>query len=266
MESIKEWLGANAAQFAENVAAAAAIALAGWFAIRAINAALRKALAAKRRKGLLADFAASVVSKCCWAVLVVTVLSRLGVDVGPVVAGLGVTGFILGFAFQESLGNLASGLMIAVNEPFKTGDFIEAAGLQGSVVEMNMMATVMATPDNKKIVVPNKSVWGGPIVNYSAMDVRRVDIQVGIAYGADVGKAVETIRRAVSEVPGVLADPGPAVAPAALSDSQVTVNVRPWAKNADYWAVHSATLAAVKKALEGAGIEIPFPQLTVHKA
>ena len=194
------------------------------------------------------------------------VLGRLGVNVTPLIAGLGVTGFILGFAFQESLGNLASGMMIALNEPFKVGDFVDAAGLSGTILEVNMMATVMKTADNKRIVLPNKSVWGGPIVNYNALGLRRVDLQVGIDYGEDVTRAVDVILEAIAHVPGVLQYPAPAVAVASLNDSAVQINVRPWAKSADYWPVAAATLTEVKSALEKAGIKIPFPQIEVHTA
>ena len=260
------WLAERGVEYAMNIVAAVLIFLVGWLVIRLIDRGIRKALARGGRKKLLVNFIVSVVTKGCWALLLVTVLSRLGVNVGPLVAGLGVTGFILGFAFQESLGNLASGMMIAINEPFKVGDFVEAAGHQGSVVEVNMMATVMATGDNKRIVIPNKSVWGGPIVNYRAMATRRVDLQVGIAYGSDIGRALDVIREAVLAVPGVLAEPAPTVATAALADSQITVNVRPWVRNADYWKVYAATLKSVKEELARAGIEIPFPQVVVHKA
>lgn len=266
VNSIIEWCTGKGLDFALNAATALLIFLLGALAIKLLDRAVRKALEKTGRKILIVNFIASVVTKSCWAVLAVTVLARLGVDVGPLVAGLGVTGFILGFAFQESLGNLASGLMIALNEPFKVGDFVEAAGLSGSILEINMMATVMATPDNKRIVLPNKAVWGGPITNYSALDKRRVDMQVGIAYGEDVAKAIETIRGVLAGVEGVLEEPAPAVATAALDASQVTINIRPWAKTSDYWAVYSATLSAVKDALQKAGIEIPFPQITVHTA
>lgn len=263
---LADWFTSNGPEFLANVLAALLIFLVGWLVIRLVDFLVRKAFAARKRKSLMVNFTASAVTKSCWAVLIVMVLGKLGVNVAPLIAGLGVTGFILGFAFQESLGNLASGLMIAVNEPFKVGDFVEISGLQGSVIEMNIMATVLTTADNKKIVVPNKSVWGGPITNYSAMETRRVDIQVGVAYGEDVEKALAVIRETVLKVPGVLAAPAPAVATAALADSQVTINVRPWAKNSDYWAVYSATLNAVKAELDKAGIEIPFPQVTVHNA
>lgn len=260
------WLTTTGFGVAWKILTAALMLLAGWLAIRLIDGILRRAFAKINKKAILVNFVVSVVTKTCWAVLLVTVLSRLGVDVAPLVAGLGVTGFIVGFACQESLGNLASGVMIAINEPFKNGDFIEAAGHSGTVVEVNMMATVMTTPDNKKIVLPNKGVWGAPITNYSAMPTRRVDLQVGVSYGADAGKAVIAIAEAVRGVPGVLANPAPAVAVAGLDESQVTINVRPWCANSDYWSVYSATLESVKKGLEDAGIEIPFPQLVVHNA
>ena len=262
---LKEWLAGSGVDLLTNLLVSAVILLVGWVVIRLVDKALRKAMARANRKVLLVNFIVSVVTKVGWAILLVTILSRLGVDVTPLIAGLGVTGFILGFAFQESLGNLASGLMIAINEPFKVGDVVDAAGHTGSVLEVNMMATVMLTPDNKRIVLPNKGVWGGPIVNYSAMDTRRVDLQVGIAYGEDVEKAVSVIRDAVRRVPGVLATPEPAVAVAGLDASQVTINVRPWAKNADYWSVRSATLQTVKEELDRVGIEIPFPQVVVHQ-
>lgn len=262
---LKEWMAGSGVDLLTNLLVSAVILLVGWVVIRLVDKALRKAMARANRKVLLVNFIVSVVTKVGWAILLVTILSRLGVDVTPLIAGLGVTGFILGFAFQESLGNLASGLMIAVNEPFKVGDVVDAAGHTGSVLEVNMMATVMLTPDNKRIVLPNKGVWGGPIVNYSAMDTRRVDLQVGIAYGEDVEKAVSVIRDAVRRVPGVLATPEPAVAVAGLDASQVTINVRPWAKNADYWSVRSATLQTIKEELDRVGIEIPFPQVVVHQ-
>ena len=262
---LKEWMAGSGVDLLTNLLVSAVILLVGWVVIRLVDKALRKAMARANRKVLLVNFIVSVVTKVGWAILLVTILSRLGVDVTPLIAGLGVTGFILGFAFQESLGNLASGLMIAVNEPFKVGDVVDAAGHTGSVLEVNMMATVMLTPDNKRIVLPNKGVWGGPIVKYSAMDTRRVDLQVGIAYGEDVEKAVSVIRDAVRRVPGVLATPEPAVAVAGLDASQVTINVRPWAKNADYWSVRSATLQTVKEELDRVGIEIPFPQVVVHQ-
>lgn len=262
-----EWVMDKGIVFLFHAVDAVIILLVGWLVIKLVGVAVGKALMRGRAKGkLLSNFVCSVVTKACWAVLSVMVLGRLGVDVTPLIAGLGVTGFIIGFAFQESLGNLASGMMIALNEPFKVGDFVDAAGLSGTILEVNMMATVMKTPDNKRIVIPNKSVWGGPIVNYNTLGLRRVDLHVCIDYGEDPTRAVEVVRDAVVGVPGVLKDPAPFVAVASLNDSAVQINVRPWVKSSDYWTVAAATLTAVKSALEKAGIKIPFPQIEVHSA
>ena len=267
VSQVTTWVTEKGIDFAVNLAVAILILLVGWLIIKLISAAVRKALMRGKAKGkLLVDFICSVVTKICWVVLLIMVVGRLGVNVGPLLAGLGATGFIFAFACQESLSNFASGLMVALNEPFKVGDFVEAAGLSGTIAEVGIMATVMTTPDGKRIVVPNKSVWGGPITNYNTLGLRRVDLQVGIDYGEDPTKAVEVISKAVAAVPGVLADPAPGVAVASLDDSAVQINVRPWVKSADYWPVAAATLTAVKAALEKAGVKIPFPQIEVHKA
>ena len=262
---ILTWLSERGVTFAVNLLVALLILLVGALVIKLIRAATARALAkVNRMSQLLSDFLVSVVSKTCWAVLLLVVLQRLGVNVGPLVAGLGVTGFIIGFAFQETLGSFAAGMMIALNQPFKVGDYVIAGGIEGAVLELNMMAAVLATADNKRVTVPNKSVWGGPITNFSALGKRRVDTVVAVAYGSDINKAVEVARSALSQVPGVLDDPAPAVAVASLDSSAIVINVRPWAKCADYWAVYSGAQQAVKEAFDKNGIHIPFPQMDVH--
>ena len=260
-------LAAKLPEFALNLVSAVVILLAGWVAIRIVVAAVGKAVSHGRaERTLLAGFVRNVVSKACWAVLLVVVLGKLGVNVAPIVAGLGVTGFILGFAFQESLGNLASGLMIAVNEPFKIGDYVIVAGNEGSVLKVDMMATVLATADNKKVIIPNKSAWGGPIVNFSALGRRRVDIQVAISYASDVAKAITVALEALKGVPGVIATPEPSVAVASLDNGRVTLNVRPWSEGADYWTVFNAAQIAVKDALARNGVAAAIPQIAVRQA
>ena len=259
------WLTDKGLSFAIHLVAAAAILVLGWFAIRLIVSAVGKAVEkGGKQNTLFGNFIRNVTGKICWAVLIVVVLGKLGVDIGPIVAGLGVTGFILGFAFQESLGNLASGLMIAINEPFKIGDYVIVAGLEGTVIKMDMMAATLATADNKKIVIPNKSAWGSPITNFSALGRRRVDIKIGIDYGCDVSKAIKVALATLPTVPGVLKDPAPSVSVASLDDSAVTLNVRPWAEGADYWNVYNDAQVLIKTAFEKNDISIPFPQLTVH--
>ena len=259
------WLAQNGVSFLINVVAAVAILIIGGLVVKGVVAAIRKALGkSKRVDELLRTFICSVASKTGWAILLVVALGRLGVDVGPLVASLGVTGVVLGFAFKESLGSLAAGLMIALNHPFKVGDYVIAGGAEGSVTELNMMATVIATADNKKITVPNSAVWGSAITNFSALGKRRVDTKVGVAYGTDLKKAVAIALEALKTVPGVLAEPAPSVSVGSLDDSEVTLNVRPWSTCDDYWAVYSAAQVAVTEAFEKAGINIPFPQLDVR--
>lgn len=266
VNSVIGWFAEKGIDFAMDLVIAIAMLIAGKYLIRFISAMAARAFTRNgKKRTLISDFASAVVSKGCWAVLIVMVLSRIGFNVAPLIAGLGVTGFILGFAFQESLGNLASGMMIAMNEPFKVGDFVEIAGLSGTVREVNIMATVLATTDNKKIVVPNKSAWGSPITNYSALDRRRVDIEVGIAYGEDIARATEIARAAVMSVPGVLDEPAPRIEPILFGDSAITLCIRPWCMTSNYWDVHAATLKAVKAAFDSNKISIPFPQLDVHQ-
>ena len=259
------WLTDKGLSFAVRLVAAAAILLLGWLAIKLIVNAIGKAVEkGGKQNTLFGNFVRNVTGKICWAVLIVVVVGKLGVDIGPIIAGLGVTGFILGFAFQESLGNLASGLMIALNEPFKIGDYVIVAGLEGTVIKMDMMAATLATADNKKVVIPNKSAWGAPITNFSALGRRRVDIKIGIDYSCDAVKAIKVALEALPLVPNVLTDPAPSVSVASLDDSQVTLNIRPWTDGANYWTVYNDTQVAIKSAFEKNGIDIPFPQLTVH--
>lgn len=260
-----KWLAENGGTFLVNVLVALLLLAVGANLIGFLTRATRKALQRTRRvNSLLEAFLCSVVNKAAWVLLLMIVLQRLGVNIAPLIAGLGVTGFILGFAFQESLGNLASGMMIAINQPFKVGDYVSVGGIEGAVQELNMMAATLATADNKKVVVPNKVIWGAPITNYTATDKRRIEIAVGIAYGADIGKARRIALDVLRAHPLVLADPAPIVEVLSMGDSAVNLVLRPWTKPGDYWTVLFAVNQAVKEAFDKNGVEIPFPQLDVH--
>lgn len=265
-QTVIDWLATRGAEFGLRLVAAVVIIAIGAVAIHFLSKAIEKLMDKSRlgEKSLIARFVVSIVDKTAWAFVVVIALGKLGVDVGPLIAGLGVTGFVLGFAFQESLGSLAAGLMIAVSRPFKVGDYVAVAGFEGSISELNMMAVVLATGDNRKVTIPNKQAWGAPIVNYSAMPNRRVDITVGIAYGADITLARETAIKTLAAIPGVLEAPVPMAEVKSLDDSAVTLTVRGWTKNADYWSVYFAGTRLVKEAFDKAGVAIPFPQLDVH--
>lgn len=264
-QPIVEWLTEKGVAYAVDVVAALVILIVGALAIRLLGAALRKALIRPDgRHALASRFIVSVLVKTAWAFLAVIILGKLGVNVGPLIAGLGVTGFVLGFAFQESLGSLASGLMIAINEPFKVGDYVAVGGFEGTVLQLDMMAVTLATPDNRRITIPNKSAWGSPIVNYSALATRRVDVAIGIAYGADISLARKTAIETIAALPGVLSDPAPMAEVKSLDDSAVALTIRAWTANADYWTVFFAANQALTEAFAAKGIRIPYPQLDVH--
>lgn len=265
VQILSEWLVEQAPALLADLAVFFLLLIIGKFVISMLCRVAGKALAgADRVSDLLRKFALDSLRKVLWVVIMMIALPRIGIDVAPLIAGLGVAGFVIGFAFQETLGNLASGVMILLNQPFKNGDFVDCGGHSGVVRELNLMATTMTTGDNKKIIIPNKSVWGGSIVNFSAMDTRRVDLTFGIGYTSDIGKAKETLLRILAGNDKVLKDPAPVVEVVELADSSVNFICRPWCASADYWAVYFEMNRTVKEEFDKAGLEIPFPQMAIH--
>ena len=252
-------------KLAIQMASAAAIFVVGAIVIYAFTRILRKAIGAvDHLDTTIAKFIISIANKFAWGVLIIVVLGKLGVDIAPLVAGVGGLAFVVSFACQDSLSNLAAGIMIALNRPYRVGDFVAAGGQEGTILELNMMATIMSTGDNRRIVIPNKVVWGNPIVNYSAAGTRRVDMEIGVAYGADLEAAKAAIRAALAKVPTILAEPVPTIEVESLGDSEVVLVVRPWVKSADYWPTKFAATQRIKEELDADHIEIPFPQMEVH--
>jgi small conductance mechanosensitive channel len=195
----------------------------------------------------------------------IAVLNKFGVETASLVAVLGMAGFAVGFALQGSLSNFAAGIMLLVFRPFKIGDYVDIAGTSGSVTDLQLFVTIMNTPDNIRIIVPNGQVFGSIIKNYSAEDTRRVDFVVGIGYGSDMKKAEQVMRDIVTADSRVLKDPEPQIAVAELADSSVNFVLRPWVKKEDYWAVKFDVTEKIKERFDAEGIEIPFPQMVMHK-
>jgi small conductance mechanosensitive channel len=195
---------------------------------------------------------------------VLAALAKFGIQTASFVAILGAAGFAIGFALQGSLANFAAGVLILLLRPFKLGDYIMGAGEAGTVKEINLFTTELSTPDNIKIMVPNGKLFGDTIKNVSAYDTRRVDFVVGIGYGSDIQKAYDVLDRLIKEDSRILPDPAPQIAVSDLADSSVNFVVRPWVKNADYWAVKFDMTRKIKEAFDAEGIEIPFPQQTIH--
>lgn len=210
---------------------------------------------------------AFLVGAVFWLVIVVGllfVLAAIGVNITPLFAMIGGASFILAFAFQDTLGNLASGLMIMINRPFDEGDYVQVGGVGGTVRSVSIVATTVTTPDNQVIVIPNKNVWGNVITNVTASDTRRVDLVFGISYEDSIPDALRVIEETVRTHPLVLADPEPVVRVHELAASSVNFVCRPWTKTADYWTVYWDLTHRMKEAFGDAGISIPYPQQDVH--
>ena len=199
-----------------------------------------------------------------FALGILIVLGVFGVNVTPLFAVFGGLSFILGFALQDTLGNLASGLMIMVLKPFDTGDYIEVGGASGFVDEMSVVSTQIRTFDNQIIVVPNSKIWGDIITNVSASSERRVDLVFGIAYSDDASQAIGVLKKLVAAHHMCLETPVPEVFVGGLGDSSVNIFCRPWVKSDDYWTVYWDLTGQAKEAFDEEGISIPFPQRDVH--
>jgi len=213
---------------------------------------------------LLQAFLAMLVYWLVLAVGLMVVLSALGVDITPLFALVGGASFIAAFALQDTLGNLASGLMIMINHPFDEGDYVTAAGVGGTVKSVSIVSTTVVTPDNQVIVIPNSKVWGDIITNVTASDTRRVDLTFGISYDDDIETAQKVLEDLVAAHPLVLSDPAPTIQVHELADSAVNFIVRPWTRTDDYWTVYWDLMRQVKAAFDAAGLTIPFPQTEMH--
>lgn len=213
---------------------------------------------------LLLDFIKGTTSKLIMAIGFIMALAVVGLDVAPLLAGLGVLGFVVGFALQDTLGNFAAGVMILLYRPYDVGDVVTAGGVTGSVKSMNLVSTTLGTPDNQVQIVPNGQIWGGVITNVTANETRRVDLVAGIGYDDDIEKAEAVLERIVKSHDKVLAEPAPVIKVHELADSSVNLIVRPWTKTSDYWAVYWDLTRAIKMEFDKEAISIPFPQRDVH--
>ena len=213
---------------------------------------------------LLRNFFVNVTRKVIMVIGLIIALDYVGIPMGPLLAGIGVLGFVVGFALQDTLGNFASGIMILLYRPYDIGDVIDAGGTKGKVDAMSLVSTTLVTPDNQVVIIPNNSVWGATITNVTARDTRRVDLTFGCGYGDDLDKCEKMINDVVKAHPKVLADPAPTIKIANLGDSSVDFVVRPWAKTSDYWDVFFDLTKQLKQTADKEGIEIPFPQRDVH--
>lgn len=221
-------------------------------------------LARKSIDAAISAFVQSLARILILIAIIIAALSNLGIETTTFVTIIGAAGLAIALALQGSLSNFASGILIAGFRPFKAGDYVEAAGVAGVVKEIQIFSTVMTTPDNKRVVVPNAQVTGGAITNYSANPTRRIDLVVGVAYNADLKQCERLFKDILDSHPLILKDPAYTIGLLELADSSVNFAVRPWVKTEDFWAVKFELNKTIKEALDSSGIGIPFPQMDIH--
>ena len=234
-----------------------------WIAKRITNF-VRKLMEARDSDPTLINFLSNVVYAILLIAVILAALDTLGLPVTSLVAVVGAAGLAVGLALKDSLGNFASGVMLVMFRPFSKGDVVEVAGVTGKVDEVRIFSTILTTPDNKQIIIPNGQVAADTITNYTANDQRRVDLVFGVGYDDDLKLAREVLTRICANHPKVLDDPATNIFVMNLGDSSVDFAVRPWAKTEDYWTVWGDLLETGKMELEAAGCNIPYPQTDVH--
>ncbi len=264
MEKFIEQYMPQAIEMGTNVLIAGIILLVGYW-IAGKVAKLIRAMGAKYENldDTLFNFLGSVARYVILAFVFIAVLDRFGVETTSIIALLGAAGLAIGLALQGAMGNLAAGVMLMIFRPYKAGDFIDAAGNFGNVEEINLFTTVLRTFDHQQIIIPNGSIWGDQIVNHSHHPVRGVEMTFGVSYDSDIDKTRKVIAKVFADHPHVLSDPAPDIAVETLNDSSVDFITRPFCKGEHWFDVRYSVPEAVKKALDKAGIEIPFPHQKV---
>ncbi len=236
----------------------------GWWIIKIIQKTTRKTFEKREMEASLRGFLNSMIGILLKVLLLVSVIGMMGVQMTSFIAILGAAGLAVGLALSGTLQNFAGGVIILLFKPFKVGDFIQAQGHMGSVNEIQIFNTILKTPDNKTIIIPNGGLSTSSMVNFSTEPRRRVDFTFGIAYGDDVDKAKEVLTRLIQEDSRILQDPAPFIAVSELADSSVNLVVRVWAEASNYWGIFFDLTEKVYKTFDKEGLNIPFPQMDVH--
>lgn len=250
-----------------SVLGAIIILIIGFWLSGVANRVLKKAL---RKTGKIDEtivlFLGSVAKYLVIIFTLLAVLDQFGVETTSVIALLGAAGLAVGLAMQGTLSNIAAGMMLLFFRPFRVGQFVEAGSISGTVKSIGLFTTHLDTPDGIRIIVPNGQTWGSAITNYNHNKTRRMQIDVGIAYHDDIGKAIKVAEKVLKGDKRIKDDPAPQVVVGALGDNSVNLIVRGWSSTDDFWGAKFDLTRAVKEAFDKEGIEIPFPQRVVHKA
>ncbi len=254
----------SGAHFGMNIVAAIAIFLIGRWITKALKGLVIKAMERASVEPVLVKFAANIVHTILLVFVVLAAVGQLGVQTTSLIAIIGAAGLAVGLALQGSLANFAAGVLLIIFRPYRIGDFVEGGGVAGVVEEVQIFTTILKSPDNKRIVVPNGQMMGGTIVNYSSHPTRRVDLTASVSYDDDADKVRVTLASILDADERVLKDPAPTIKMHAHGDSSIDWIVRPWVNTEDYWAVYWDLTEAIKKRFDKEGISIPFPQRDVH--
>lgn len=229
-----------------------------------VRKSFKKLQSTKRISSIFGTLMRKTINSIIWVIAVIFLLQDLGVNLTPVIAGLGVSGVVLGLALQETIASFFCGLIIAVKRPFEIGDYVSIGGTEGTVKTMDIMGISLTSGDNKLITMSNKNVWGSVIINTSALDKRRIDMVIPVAYDTDLEKAKGVITGLLSSYSEVLKDPEMKIEVHTLADSSINFIVRPWTANADYWTVYWRFQKEIVEAFRANGIEIPYNKLDVN--
>ena len=264
MDNVADQLTVFITTYGIKVIGAIIILILGRIAAGIGRKVVKKVLEKSKTDPAVVSFVGSMIYFLILIFAVLAALAKFGIQTASFVAILGAAGFAIGFALQGSLANFAAGVLILVLRPFKVGDYIDGAGVGGTVKDIQLFTTVLATPDNIKIMVPNGKLFGDTIKNFSGFDTRRIDFVIGIGYTSDIQKAYDVLTSLIKEDTRILSDPPTNIAVSELADSSVNFVVRPWVKRSDYWGVKFDLTRKIKEAFDENGIEIPFPQQVVH--
>ncbi len=243
--------------------AIAIVVIGNWIA-KILRNGLKKTMLKRKLDVTMVNFACSVAYAMLMAFVIIAALGKLGVQTSSLVAILGASALAIGLALQNSLSNLAAGVLILFTRPFKIGQYVETVGNAGVVDNISILTTTIKTVDNKKVIIPNSSIINGPIINYTAENRRRVDLTVGVSYDSDLKKARAVLVEEISKLDKVLKDPAPFVGVSEMADSSVNFTVRSWVKTEDYWDVFFTLNENIKLRLDAENIPIPFPQADIH--
>jgi small conductance mechanosensitive channel len=260
VEKALEWASTSGI----SVITALLILIVGIWVSKILTGILRRVLTKREIEPTLVKFGGKILYAILVIFVVTAALNNMGIQTTSIIAVLGAAGLAVGLALQSSLSNFAAGVMILIFHPFRVGDFIDGAGIMGTVEELGIFTTQLKTPDNKSIFVPNGSLAGNNLTNFTRNATRRMDLVVGVGYGEDVREVRKVLLEIISEDSRILKDPAPVVAVLELADSSVNFAVRPWVPTAEYWNIYFDTMEKIKLRLDEKGIQIPFPQRDVH--